>query len=122
MATMAPGCKLPLHYHTGTAEVYTLQGRWVYHEYPDQPQTAGSYLYEPGGSVHTFFCPEDNTEDTVALLGLEGAQINFNEDGSRLRHQRRDGCPVSHRDALEAAGHRAGPVHPRRRRRRDHNA
>ncbi len=62
MATMAPGCVLPVHYHTSTAEVYTLQGRWEYREYPDQPQTAGSYLYEPGGSVHTFFCPEDNTE------------------------------------------------------------
>jgi 2,4'-dihydroxyacetophenone dioxygenase len=32
--------------------------------------------------VHTFFCPEDNTEDTVALLWMEGAQINFNEDGT----------------------------------------
>jgi 2,4'-dihydroxyacetophenone dioxygenase len=31
--------------------------------------------------VHTFFCPEDNTEDTVALLWMEGAQINFDEDG-----------------------------------------
>jgi quercetin dioxygenase-like cupin family protein len=82
MATMAPGCKLPIHYHTGTAEVYTFKGRWEYSEYPDQPQTAGSYLYEPGGSVHTFFCPEDNTEDTVVLLWLEGAQINFNDDGT----------------------------------------
>jgi 2,4'-dihydroxyacetophenone dioxygenase len=82
MAVLAPGCELPIHYHTGTAEVYTLQGRWEYREYPGQPQTAGSYLYEPGGSVHTFFCPEDNTEDTVALLWMEGAQINFNEDGT----------------------------------------
>ena len=82
MATLAPGCVLPIHYHTGTAEVYTLKGRWLYREYPDQPQTAGSYLYEPGGSVHTFYCPEDNTEDTVVLLWMEGAQINFNEDGT----------------------------------------
>ncbi len=82
IATLAPGCELPVHYHTGTAEVYTFQGRWEYREYPAQPQTAGSYLYEPGGSVHTFFCPEDNTEDTVVLLWMEGAQINFAEDGS----------------------------------------
>src|ERR1700752_294242 len=46
LVTMAPGCALPMHYHTGTAEVYTLSGRWEYREYPDQPQTAGSYLYE----------------------------------------------------------------------------
>jgi 2,4'-dihydroxyacetophenone dioxygenase len=82
MATLAPGCVLPVHYHTSTAEVYTLQGCWLYREYPDQPQTAGSYLYEPGGSVHTFYCPEDNTEDTIVLLWMEGAQINFNDDGT----------------------------------------
>ena len=41
MATMAPGCLLPIHYHTGTAEVYTFSGCWRYAEYPDQPQTAG---------------------------------------------------------------------------------
>ena len=63
---------LPIHYHTGTAEVWTFSGRRKYAEYPDQPQTAGSYLYEPGGSVHTFYCPEDNTEDTVALLWMSG--------------------------------------------------
>src|SRR6476619_6674143 len=69
--------QLPLHYHTGTAQVWTIQGRWEYREYPGQPQVAGSYLHEPGGSVHTFFCPEDNTEETVVLLWMEGAQINF---------------------------------------------
>ena len=82
MAVMAPGCKLPIHYHTGTAEVYTFSGCWKYAEYPDQPQVAGSYLYEPGGSVHTFYCPEDNTEDTVVLLWMQGAQIGFNADGT----------------------------------------
>jgi 2,4'-dihydroxyacetophenone dioxygenase len=82
LATMAPGCVLPVHYHTGPAEVYTISGCWKYREYPDQPQTAGSYLYEPGGSVHTFYCPEDNTEDTVVLVWIEGAQVSFNEDGT----------------------------------------
>lgn len=82
LATLAPGCELPLHYHTGAAQVWTIQGRWLYREYPDQPQTAGSYLYEPGGSVHTFYCPEDNTEDTIALAWIDGAQVSFNEDGT----------------------------------------
>ena len=82
LATFSPGAKVPLHYHTGIAEVYTLSGQWHYLEYPDQPQTAGSYLYEPGGSVHTFITPESNTEDTVILVRVEGANINFNEDGT----------------------------------------
>ena len=81
MATLEPGCALPLHYHTGTAQVWTIQGRWLYREYPDQPQTAGCYLYEPGGCVHTFYCPADNTEDTVVIAWIEGAQVCFGDDG-----------------------------------------
>jgi 2,4'-dihydroxyacetophenone dioxygenase len=81
LATFSPGAQLPVHYHTGVAEVYTLSGRWYYAEYPDQPQTAGSYLFEPSGSVHTFVCPDTNTEDTVFFLRVEGANINFTEDG-----------------------------------------
>jgi 2,4'-dihydroxyacetophenone dioxygenase len=82
LATFAPGSEIQLHYHTGPAEVYTLSGRWEYKEYPDQPQTAGSYLYEPGGSVHTFITPQDNDEDTVIFVRVCGANVNFNEDGS----------------------------------------
>jgi 2,4'-dihydroxyacetophenone dioxygenase len=82
LSILEPGCSLPLHYHTGTAEVWTIKGRWEYYEYPDQPQTAGSYLYEPAGSVHTFYTPADNTEDTIALAWIQGAQVSFNEDGT----------------------------------------
>ena len=70
LATFSPGAQVPLHYHTGIAEVYTLSGRWHYAEYSDQPQTAGSYLFEPAGSVHTFITPESNTEDTCCLSAL----------------------------------------------------
>ena len=84
LATFAPGSGVPLHYHTGPAEVFTLQGSWGYKEYPDQPQTAGSYLYEPGGSVHTLFTPADNIEDTVMLIRVSGANINFDDDGGYL--------------------------------------
>ena len=81
LATFSPGSQVPLHYHTGIAEVYTLSGKWHYLEYPDQPQVAGSYLYEPSGSVHTFICPESNTEDTVIFVRVQGANINFSQDG-----------------------------------------
>lgn len=82
LGVFAPGIELPLHYHTGPAEVYTLQGCWKYKEYTDQPQTAGSYLYEPGGSVHTLFTPQDNTQDTVLFIRVSGTNVNFNDDGS----------------------------------------
>lgn len=78
----APGSRVQLHYHTGEAEVYTLSGRWHYIEYADQPQTAGSYLYEPSGSVHTLTVPADNDEETLMLVRVKGANVNFNEDGT----------------------------------------
>ncbi len=43
-AHFQPGITLPCHFHTGTVHFYTLSGCWYYLEYPDQKQTAGSYL------------------------------------------------------------------------------
>ncbi|HTR57371.1 MAG TPA: 2,4'-dihydroxyacetophenone dioxygenase, partial [Casimicrobiaceae bacterium] len=60
---------------------YTMSGCWYYTEYPEQRQTAGSYLFEPGGSVHQFNTPLDNTEDTDALFVMTGANINFASEG-----------------------------------------
>lgn len=82
LVSFAPGSRVPIHYHTGEAEVLTLSGRWNYAEYPDQPQTAGSYLFEPAGSVHTLEVPADNTEDTLMFVRVRGANINFNQDGT----------------------------------------
>jgi quercetin dioxygenase-like cupin family protein len=81
LGIFAPGARIPLHYHTGAAEVYTLAGQWNYVEYPDQVQTVGSYLYEPAGSVHTLVVPESNTEDTVLFIRVAGANVNFTDDG-----------------------------------------
>jgi quercetin dioxygenase-like cupin family protein len=108
LAVVAPGCSLPIHYHTGTAQVYTMSGCWMYREYPDQPQTAGSYLYEPGGSVHTFYTPEENTEDTVVVAWIEGAQVSFNEDGSF--HSLNDATLVQHLTETVSAARGLGPV------------
>jgi 2,4'-dihydroxyacetophenone dioxygenase len=81
LATFAPGARIPLHYHTGCVHAWTISGSWHYLEYASQPQTAGSYLYEPGASVHTLNCPEDNTEDTTVLFVVFGSNVNFTDDG-----------------------------------------
>jgi 2,4'-dihydroxyacetophenone dioxygenase len=94
LATFSPGAQIPLHYHTGTVDGYTLSGSWHYMEYPDQVQVAGSYLYEPGSSVHTLKCSESNTEDTVVLFRISGANINFTEDGAY--HSILDAALISH--------------------------
>jgi 2,4'-dihydroxyacetophenone dioxygenase len=108
LATIAPGASLPMHYHTGIAEGYTLSGSWHYLEYPDQLQTAGSYLYEPAGSVHTFVCPESNTEDTVLFIRVEGGNVNFTEDGQF--HSILDSVTIRHLTAALAEAQGLGPV------------
>jgi len=73
----APGTVLPKHYHTGTVHFFTTKGEWNYVEYPDYPQTAGSYLFEPGGSIHTFSVPADASEPAEGFFVVNGANINF---------------------------------------------
>jgi quercetin dioxygenase-like cupin family protein len=80
----APGVTLPNHFHTGTVHMWTMSGQWNYVAYPDQPQTAGSYLYEPGGSVHQFVTPASNTEPTDTFMMVTGANVNFDENGNYL--------------------------------------
>ncbi|KXF54836.1 hypothetical protein AXA44_39825 [Rhodococcus sp. SC4] len=81
IATFAPGVELPIHLHTGPVHGFTLKGKWIYKEYPDQPQTAGSYLYEPASSVHTLKVPDDNTEPTAILFVIYGANVSFTDEG-----------------------------------------
>ncbi len=80
-ARFAPGLRLPTHFHTGCVHFYTTKGTWHYVEYPDQPQTAGSYLYEPGGSIHTLCVPEDS-EGSEGFIHVEGCNVNFDENGN----------------------------------------
>ena len=82
-ALFQPGLTLPKHFHTGTVHFYTMAGSWHYLEYPDQPQTAGSYLYEPGGSVHTFATDPDG-EGADGFMVIQGCNVNFDEDGNFL--------------------------------------
>jgi quercetin dioxygenase-like cupin family protein len=76
----APGVQLQTHKHTGPVEGYTLTGRWHYLEY-DFVSVAGSYIFEPAGSVHTLHVPEDNTELTDVLFVIEGALLNLTPEG-----------------------------------------
>ncbi len=81
-ARFQPGTTLPMHFHTGTVHFYTTAGCWYYLEYPDQKQTAGCYLYEPGGSVHTFHVAEDADEPADGFMVVAGCNVNFDADGN----------------------------------------
>jgi 2,4'-dihydroxyacetophenone dioxygenase len=74
-----PGTTIERHKHTGPVYAFTLAGSWKYLEYPEI-NTAGSYLYEPAGSVHTLHVPETNTEMTDVWFTIFGANLNLDDD------------------------------------------
>lgn len=78
----APGTTLPTHFHTGTVHFFTTKGEWNYKEYPQNPQTEGSYLYEPAGSIHTFSVPADAKAAAEGFMVVHGANVNF--DGEKF--------------------------------------
>ena len=66
------------HRHTGPVWGYTTSGAWKYAEY-DYVNPAGSFLYEPAGSVHTLTCVED---DTQVWFHMYGANLNLDAQGN----------------------------------------
>jgi quercetin dioxygenase-like cupin family protein len=78
----APGMTVQTHKHTGPVFAFTQKGRWHYLEYPNDVNVAGSYLYEPAGSVHTLHVPEDNTEVTDVWFTIHGANLNLDANGN----------------------------------------
>jgi quercetin dioxygenase-like cupin family protein len=72
------GFAVQTHRHTGPVYGYTTSGAWKYREY-DYVNRAGSFLFEPAGSVHTLEVIEDNTQVWFQMYGVN---LNLREDGS----------------------------------------
>lgn len=72
------GYTVPKHKHTGPVYAYTTQGAWHYKEY-GFTNRAGSFLYEPAGSVHTLEALED---DTHVWFQMYGVNLNLDADGN----------------------------------------
>ena len=77
----APGAAVQIHKHTGQVFAFTHSGSWKYKE-SDYVNTAGSYLYEPAGSVHTLIVPDTNTEPTDVHFAIYGANLNLDAEGN----------------------------------------
>jgi quercetin dioxygenase-like cupin family protein len=71
------GYEVQTHRHTGPVWGYTYAGAWKYEEY-DYVNRAGSFLYEPAGSVHTLQCIEDGTR---VFFHMYGANLNLDSSG-----------------------------------------
>src|SRR5258708_39785004 len=72
------GFEVQTHRHTGPVWGYTTSGAWKYKEY-DYVNRAGSFLYEPAGSVHTLRAIED---DTNVWFQIYGANLNLDAEGN----------------------------------------
>ena len=72
------GYVVQTHKHTGPVYAYTTSGAWKYKEY-DYVNRAGSFLYEPAGSIHTLEVIEDNTH---VWFQIYGANLNLDADGN----------------------------------------
>jgi len=77
-----PDTTIQTHKHTGHVLAFTQKGSWFYKEYPDVVNTAGSYLYEPAGSVHTLHVPPTNDGVTDVWFAIHGANLNLDADGN----------------------------------------
>ena len=76
-----PGYEVQTHKHTGPVWGYTNSGAWKYKEY-DYVNRAGSFLYEPAGSVHTLMVPADTQGVTDVWFQIYGANLNLDPDGN----------------------------------------
>jgi quercetin dioxygenase-like cupin family protein len=76
-----PGRTIQRHKHTGEVFAFTLAGSCKYNASPEI-YTAGSFLYEPAGSVHTLHFPETNAETTDVWFVLHGANLNLDAEGN----------------------------------------
>jgi len=72
------GYEVQTHKHTGPVWGYTVSGAWKYKEY-DYVNRAGSFLYEPAGSIHTLQCIED---DTRVWFQMYGSNLNLDAAGN----------------------------------------
>ncbi len=64
---MPAGLDVPTHRHRGIVHGFTLSGAWTYREY-DFVNRAGSYLFEPTGSVHTLHVLDEGPSETLFVI------------------------------------------------------
>jgi len=76
-----PGVTIQTHKHTGPVHAFTRAGRWCYRESPEAVNVAGSYLFEPAGSVHTLQAPADNEGTPDVSFVIHGAILNLTAQG-----------------------------------------
>lgn len=69
---------LSRHRHPAPVHGYVIKGAWRYLEH-DWVASAGTYVFEPPGEVHTLVCDE-GVDEMITLFHVSGALIYFDEN------------------------------------------
>jgi quercetin dioxygenase-like cupin family protein len=76
---------LSRHRHPMMVVGYVIKGKWFYREH-DWVATAGSFVYEPPGEVHTLEVPED-CEEMITFFNIQGAMIYLDSDDKQIGYE-----------------------------------
>lgn len=93
---------LPRHKHFGPVHAWTVSGRWGYLEY-DWIATAGSYVHEPAGSVHTLRAYAED-EDCVVIYQMSGGLVLLGPDDELWMYEDAESALERYRFALDQQG------------------
>jgi quercetin dioxygenase-like cupin family protein len=108
----APGTVLPKHVHHGEVHAFTLAGRWGYLEY-DWESTAGDYVYEEPGSVHSLVVPADSEDHAVIQFVIDQGMDFLDADGNVFHSEDAESITKMYVDSLAAVGvHLPGGILP----------
>ncbi len=102
-ARFDPGYKSLRHYHHGNVFAFTVGGCWRYLEY-DGIYQAGSYLYEPAGSVHTLCTLADSPGPADVWFSVTGRNDDLDEAGNVVYSYGGEETLANYMAACEKAG------------------
>ena len=103
MNRFAPGTVLPKHYHHGEVHAWTVEGTWGYLEY-DWSASAGDYIFEPAGSVHTLVVPSEAAGPATIQFVIEQGLDFLDEHGEPFHVEDAESITRLYVDTLAAAG------------------
>lgn len=112
MNRFAPGTVLPKHVHHGEVHAFTLAGRWGYLEY-DWESSAGDYVYEEAGSVHSLVVPADSEDHAVIQFVIDQGMDFLDAEGNVFHSEDAESITKMYVDSLAADGvHLPGGILP----------
>ena len=92
---------LSRHRHPAPVYAYVIKGSWRYLEH-DWIATAGTFVYEPPGEIHTLVVDE-GVEEMITFFHVCGALIYIDESGTEVKyddvHTKIDMCINHFRDS-----------------------